>query len=167
MANSPRVEPNRHPVSVIMERQPAPEHRWIDVRWELLGVIPNWPDGADPQQPTRLHEHAGVEQYLYTGFEIRLYRDCTESYWHNLAGKQPSLFVVLREDDDGIPHPFRVTANYDEAGAYMEADGTVMSAPMPEEICRWLERYVAENFHPQEAKIRKRKNWWQESERAK
>ena len=64
---------------------------------------------------------------------IYLFRDAAESYWYNLVGREPSLCVVCRPGNDIELEPFAVTANYDEAGAYMEADDTVFSAPLPPE----------------------------------
>lgn len=104
------------------------------------------------------------EQWLWPGFFVCLYRDSAESYWYNVVGQQPSLFVICRPDEDGELQPHVVSANYDEAGAYMEADDTVFSVPMPPEVFRWLEAFVQEYYRPQPSGKRKRKDWMQESE---
>jgi hypothetical protein len=46
----------------------------------------------------------------------------------------------------------------------MEVSGTVFSAPIPPVIYQWLERYVVENYQPQEPKKRSRMNWTKEGE---
>ena len=88
-----------------------------------------------------------------------LYRDGAESYWHNLVGQHPSLFVICRADGKGEIAPFAVTADYDEAGAHMEADDTVFAVPIPPEIHRWIEEYVIANCHPTPPVKRQRKRW--------
>jgi hypothetical protein len=154
------TEQSHFPVSVIMAHEQITMGQWRVPRWSVVGVIAG--EHAEADEGGRLiHDDAGKQQYIWSGFEIRLYQDASESYWLNLVGQQPSLFIVCREDPvDGGCAPLVVTANYDEAGAYMEADATVMAAPMPPEIYRWLEQYVVENFRPVEGKSRKREAWF-------
>jgi len=160
--NRSGVEETRFPVSVLMAHEQITMGQWSVPRWRVVGVVAGEPDAGDQSEEGRLvHDEDGKQEYLWSGFEIRLYRDATESYWLNLVGQQPSLFVVCREDQtDGRCDPIVVTANYDEAGAYMEADATVMSAPMPPEVYRWLEHYVVEHFQPAEGKSRRREPWF-------
>ncbi len=99
---------------------------------------------------------------LWTGFTLEFFRDGGESYWHTLVGEQQQLFVVCQDDEDGQFTPILVTADYDEAMAYQEADDTILSAPMPEKIYRVLERFVLENYAPSKRKKRKRKKWHDE-----
>ncbi len=156
------VEETRFPVAVMMAHELVAVGQWQVPRWRVVGVLAGVPEAADQAEEGRLvHDEGGMQQYLWSGFEIRLYRDATESYWLNLVGLQPSLFVVCREDQaDGSCVPLVVTANYDEAGAYMEADATVMAAPMPPEVYRWLEQYVVEHYRPVEGKSRRRDAWF-------
>lgn len=166
MSESASVTDTCFPVSVILERRPAKDAApWSRPQWDVVGVVAGEQLSADEAGPVLVHSQEGCDQFLHTGYAVRLHRDSAESYWYNLVGQSPSLFVVCRENDDGDPEPFVVTANYDEAGAYMEADGIVYSTPVPPEIYQWLERYVVENFKPAERKKRKRENWFGESER--
>lgn len=160
------VEQNRFPVSVIMARETAEVGRWRVPRWHVEGVLAGESiGGAQSEGGQLIHQDEERAHYLWSGFAISLYRDSSESYWLNLVGMHPSLFVVCREDPvDGSCAPVVVTANYDEAGAYMEADATVMSTPMPAEVHRWLEQYVMDNFQPVEGKSRKRKKWFGQQE---
>jgi len=93
---------------------------------------------------------------------LEFFRDGGESYWHTLVGEQQQLFVVCQDDEDGQFTPILVTADYDEAMAYQEADDTILSAPMPEKIYQVLERFVLENYAPTQRKKRKRKKWHDE-----
>ncbi len=96
---------------------------------------------------------------LWTGFTLEFYRDGGQSYWHTLIGEQQEIFVVCQDDEDGQFAPILVTADYDEAMAYQEADDTILSTPMPQKIYLALERFILENYTPAEKKRRKRKQW--------
>ena len=67
--------------------------------------------------------------------------------------------MVCQDDENGEFTPILVTADYDEAMAYQEADDTILSAPMPEKVYLALERFVLENYSPVQKKRRKRKQW--------
>lgn len=153
-------------VSVIMQRSDPQQSRWGLAQWTLIGIVAGQTAAEGRGTRTCVRSEDGVEQYLYTGFSLPLYRDGAESYWYNLVGQTPSLFVACREGESGELEPFAVSANYDEAGAYMEADDTVYSTPMPPEIYQWIEQYVAQHFRPQERKKRKRENWSDEPGRS-
>lgn len=160
------VSESEFPVSVIMAREEVEVGMWSTPRWTVVGVVAGLQTPGEEEANGRvIHSQDGRVEYLWSGFVVRLFKDATESYWYNLVGKQPSLFVVCREDvADGSLIPFVVSANYDEAGAYMETDGAVYSTPMPPEVYRWLEEYVVANFRPVERKARKRENWFAENE---
>lgn len=148
------------PVSVIMERRIVHHGQWQLPQWEVVGVVAGEHVGVAQRERSLIRSENGREQFLWTGFSVQLYRDSADSYWHNLVGKTPSLFVICQpQDDDGDLVPYIVSANYDEAGAHMEADGAVFSAPMPPEVYQWLERYVVANYAPREPQKRKRANW--------
>ena len=169
--NAPRPEQaptaDRFPVSVVMERRNATSGRWTFPRWQAVSVVAGHSLAAGRQPSSLIRKDAETEQHLWTGFTVVLHKDSSESYWYNLVGKAPSLFVVCRNTPEGALAPFTVSANYDEAGAYMEADEAVFSVAMPAEVYQWLEQYVVANFKPQERKQRKRKNWLEEAEHVK
>lgn len=156
------MDESEFPVSVIMEREQIQHRSWTVPRWRLVGVVAG--QHIEDQHPgaTVVHDDHGREQLLWTGFRVRLYRDSAESYWYNLVGRTPSLFLICRQDPEGDLIPFMVTANYDEAGAHLEADDEVFSAPIPPEVHDWLERYVMAHYRPEPPKKRKRKDWKEE-----
>lgn len=106
-----------------------------------------------------VHETDTTQHVLWNGLRLEFFRDGGESYWHTLVGDQQELFVVCQDDEDGVFTPILLTADYDEAMAYQEADDTILSAPMPAKIYQVLERFVLENYAPAARKKRKRKNW--------
>jgi hypothetical protein len=46
----------------------------------------------------------------------------------------------------------------------METDDRVYSVPMPEQVHQQVERFVVENYVPEQKKKRKRQQWAEESE---
>ncbi|MGA7801658.1 MAG: DUF3305 domain-containing protein [Gammaproteobacteria bacterium] len=147
------------PVAVVLEREIAVSGRWRVPRWKLLDVVASEGFTVGPGGPA---ERDAAERVVWGGLSLRLFKDSAESYWYNLVGNTPSLFVVLQKDDDDALIPVVVSANYDEAGAHLEGDDTVLSVPMSPAIYRWLEQYVRENYRPQPRKTRKRKPWIEE-----
>lgn len=153
--------PDEFPIAVIMEEGRIERAGWSLPRWRLTGVVAG--DSTTEPGHRTVREEGQVRQLLWTGLRLRLYRDAADSYWHNLVGRKPSLFVICEPDPETGLRPVLVTANYDEAGAYMETDGQVFSAPIPPEIHRVLEEYVMSHYRPQEGKQRKRKGWKHET----
>jgi hypothetical protein len=156
LANQPGDLPASFNVSVILEQQLS---SWGGVSAsEVVGVV------ASVAQEGVIHADEGRRQLLHSGFSLKLYQDEAESYYMNLMGERPAVFVVCRqeEDDEGGLTPLLVTLSYDEASSYMEVDEPVFSVPMPPELYRWVEAFVLRNFVPREKKRRKRENWTEE-----
>jgi len=142
-----------------MRRRVVRQGRWSTPSWDALAVMPadQVPAGSLRREVVR---DAGEEQhYLFRGLSLSLFKDGAESYWYNLVGDNPSLFVLCHEDPDGSPEPFSVTANADEASAGIEGDDGVYATPIAPAIYSVVERFVLEHFQPREKKMRKRKNW--------
>lgn len=154
------VQPDiRFPLSTVMERSQVQRGPWRMPVWRLIGFVAGEAVTGDSPRQLCVHNDAGREQWLWTGLSVALYRDCVESYWYNLVGRQPSLFLICREDAAGELFPFCVTADYDEAGGHMEADDQVFSAALPPELHIQLEAFVMEHYRPQLPGKRTRANW--------
>lgn len=151
------------PVRVLMRRLEGKHSPWGIPRWELLAVLPDSGD-AKGLQRRLIHEAEGQCDFEWTGLQVLLYRDAAESYWYNLVGREPSLFVICRPGEDTDLEPFAVSANYDEAGAYMETDDTVFSAPLPAAFVPQLEEFVMTHYRPVEPHKRRRRDWAGEAE---
>lgn len=153
---------SRWPVRILMRRREDEDSPWGIPQWDLLAVLP---DNDPPLVPQRRLVHGGPGQrdFEWTGLEVPLFRDAAESYWYNLVGREPSLFVVCRPGADVELEPFAVSANYDEAGAYMEADDTVFSAPLPAGLVAELEEFVMTHYRPVEPRRRRRRDWASEA----
>lgn len=149
----------RFPVSAVMEVTEVQRGPWRTPVWRLVGFVAGQAVAGGSPQRLPVHRDAGQVQWLWTGLSVALYRDSAESYWYNLVGRQPSLFLICRENAAGELVPFRVTADYDEAGAHMEADDQVFSAALPPELHIQLEAFVIQHYRPQLPGKRKRTNW--------
>lgn len=131
---------------------------------EVIGVVsrPSPTDSGIGKQ--LIHSDADSEQFLWTGFAIELHRDAAESYYFNLMGEKPSVFVISRLER-GRLQPFLVTCSYDEADSYMEVDEAVAAVAMPPEIYRSCEAFVLAYYVPEKRRKRKRNNWKQDPTR--
>lgn len=147
-------------VGVLLERREKTlSSGFVHPVWTLIDIVLRPESGGNLREKTVVMEAEQVKRVLWTGFEINFYRDGGESYWHTLVGEQQQIYVVCQDDDEDELIPLLVTADYDEAMAYHEADDTVLSTPMMAEIYQVLERFVLENYAPEQKRRRKRKQW--------
>lgn len=155
------------PVSIVLHKRMIEGKFWSVPSWSLEAVLVGHELSAEIAgepliQATQASDtgEQGQDHFLWGGYAVTLYRDACERYWHALIGEKPLIYVVLREDEaDGTIEPALVTIDYDEATAHCETDAEVLTAPIPGEFYRLMERYVLEHYRPQEFKKRKRKNW--------
>lgn len=159
MQPTPLFSENTVPLSLVVQRCEVQVGRWTTPRWELLGIVAGAHVKAETADGVDMQTSIGCTCHVWTDLEISLYKDAAESYWHNLLSEQPCLFVICRPDEQDELQPCVVTADQNEAAAYMEADDTVLTAPMPAEIYQWLEHFVVQYCQPQEQKKRQPKNW--------
>jgi len=150
------------PVSAILQTRQVQQGAWKVPHWELIGFVAGNPAGATRPESTLIRSEAGVQQWLWRGLQVCLCRDSAESYWYNLVGRRPSLFLICRSGPDGQLLPCSVSADYDVASAHMEADDTVFAAAMPPEVHVWLEHYVMKYYRPRVHEKRKRTSWTEE-----
>jgi hypothetical protein len=156
MVAGPRVS---IPVAVILGRRTVARGGWNVPSWHAVGVVAgeNLP-GRDTRAVPVLKSD-DEEQFLWGGLNVELYRDATEAYWSNLVGRQPALFILCSQKEDGMLEPRSVTADMHEAGSSMEGDDQVLSAAIPAEVYHQLERFVVEHHRPEVKRKRKRTDW--------
>lgn len=123
--------------------------------WRLVGLVAGSSSGETADGRCVRRDEEG-EDYLWTGFPLRLDRGAVESYWFNLVSEKPSLFVICRPVPDPGLAPTLVTPDQDLASAHMEADDTVFSAAMPAEVVPQLEQFVMAHYRPQPRADRRR-----------
>lgn len=154
-----KLAPDRVAVSIILERRQRQRGRWPFVDWQVVGVVAGQRFAQDRLKCALVHSDEQSAQYLWSGLDLTLYRDSAESYWYNLVGKQPSLFVICAPRGGHAMAPLVISADYNEAAAHMETNAKVLTTPIPPEVYRWLEEYVLNNYVPQEPKKRQRQKW--------
>ncbi len=155
------------PVSIVMQHRRIENNIWTSEKWEVEAVVAGGKDTDD--EPVRSISRIGTddEKYIWSNYQINLFKDEAESYYFNIISETPYVFVVCRDEEDGSQlTPFNVSVNYDEAASYMELDDQVFQVTMPPEIYRWVEAYVINNYVPVKKKKRKLENWKDETKRA-
>jgi len=155
------------PVSIVMEHRLIENNVWASEKWEVEAVIAGG-QGAE-NVPERMISRigSGDEKYIWSNYQINLFKDEAESYYFNIISDTPFVFVVCRDEgNDGQLIPFNVSVNYDEAASYMELDEQVFQVAMPPEIYRWVEAYVVNNYVPLKKKKRKWENWKDNDEKS-
>ena len=155
MTAGPRVS---LPVAVIMGRRMVAGRGWAVPSWRVVGVVAGAGLPGGEARGTPVHHDAEEEHFLWGGLRLELYRDAAESYWVNLTGAQPSLFVLCTEADGGLV-PRQVTADQNDACSGVEGDDRVFAAAIPPEVYKRLEAFVIEHHTPREKRKRRRVDW--------
>jgi hypothetical protein len=127
----------------------------------VVGVVA----GDRGRDESLIRSDSGGRQLLCPGFRLRLHKDEAESYYMNLTGDHPSIFVVCSEDEEERLQPSLVTLSYDEVSSYMEVEDAVFSVPMPPELYRWIEAFVLQYYVPERRKKRKLDRWKEQTSR--
>lgn len=154
------------PVSIVMQHRRIENNIWQSEKWEVEAVIAGGGNTRDAPERTISRMGDGDEKYIWSNYQINLFKDEAESYYFNIISDTPYVFIICQdEEDDGQLIPFNVSVNYDEAASYMELDEQVFQVPMPPEIYRWLEIFVVNNYVPVKKKKRKLENWKDESKK--
>lgn len=147
------------PVGVVLARKLIQRSGWSLANWEAVSVLvgERFADGESQRVPLR--EGDGEVQYLWDGLRVNFYRDAAETYWFNLTGTRPSLFIICSEEDGGELVPIDVTADHEESTSAVESDYKAFAVPIPPEMIGQLEEFVMTHFKPPQRRKRKREDW--------
>jgi len=148
------MNPPVFPVAVIMEKRRL-DNRWVPEKWEPAGVVPDVTGHSE--QGLCIVKGPGREQFLYPGFELKLFNDEIEGYYLNISSPEPKVFVMWRMSEQDRAIPFVVTLSYHEAARMMDGGESVDAVAMPADIAAWLSDYVHAHYKPEPKKVRKRK----------
>lgn len=142
------------PLGVVIRRTPGAT-RWAKWAWRAVAVLP----GAGAAAWRVLREEDGATEYHAATCPLELHGAETEAYLHGLSTKVPSVYVVLRDNDDPA-RPLEVvlvTASPYEAQDYADnGEDIVEKVPMPEGLVAWARDFVAEHHQDEEFKKRRR-----------
>lgn len=157
--------PTHMPVCVIMQAQVSTSP-WAEEIWSALAVTVSAQTEDQSILPREILQHQDKRHVLYPGFQLTLYKDECESYYHNLMSPQPGCFVIADSDNQqGCPIPLMVSMSFDEAHAYLEGDADIFAVPIPPELYKWTEQFVLQNYFPEQRKKRKNVEWKQDGGR--
>jgi len=143
-------------VGVVVEKR-VPKSQWIDELWVPVAVV----SGATGFKPgDEMMRGEGFVRYFAGHAELYCHAAEAEAYAHNLDGREPALYVVLRRDEDG-PLPWMVqtvTASPYEAQDFEDsAEDLVERVIIPHGILEALIDFVEAHHVERPFKKRKRK----------
>lgn len=152
------------PIGVIMAKE-AFDNPWADHIWKANGIALEFPSDI---RWKKLSSSEKSTHYIVSS-ELQLFRGETESYLSNINDKEPSIYVILREDDDGddvasddlgedVPLEVHlVTASPFEAQDYLDTgEDIVERIPLPEALLAQIKTFIAEHHEDEKFKKRKR-----------
>lgn len=149
----------------IVMRKEFIDNPWQSYRWTLDEVVfdigqfsHKTPDYVLSNRPaTCMRRDDKSEQWLFTGFELELFKDEAEGYYLNAISTNPAWFVMWRledhpDGDDPIAVPHFLSVSYNEAGRLLDGGETVENVPLDSETSAWLSNFVQENYKPEPKK---------------
>ncbi len=145
-------------VSVLTSHEPVTGNAWISERWRVLGVVAEDPGRVDAPRREQVRIGPEGEHYRWSGFALELRANEADSYYHNLIGGNPSIYVLAQEEPDGELIPQGVTIDYVEALAYAEFGNEGLAVPMPPEIYRTVEQFVLDHYVPEEPRSKRKRD---------
>jgi hypothetical protein len=152
------------PIGIMMVRKLVRRAAWSLPHWEATGVLAGEQFADAQRSRTLAFEAPDLQHYLYRGFRLELFRDAAETYWYNLTGERPSLFVICLKEDGEELVPTLVTADHEVAQAAVEKDAAAFAVAIPPEIHAEIERVVLENYRPEPPRKRKQHKWLKEED---
>lgn len=146
-------------VGVVIERR-ALKSRWQKESWYPVAIIAG---GAELPDWSEMVRGEGWTRYYAGRLPLILHRKDTHAYREALASEPPHAYVVLRENDDDIEHPYRpllVTASPYEAECYIEhGNDIVEKVPLENALVAWLANFVDRHHVEEPFYKRKRKDY--------
>lgn len=144
-------------LTVLFARVTVEGNRWIDHRWEMVGLTLGTPGAGDDASADDAH-------VLRACPPLELHGDEAEGYLQNVLADEPSLFFMLRADEDAEaagadvpPRVAAVTASFHEAARWLDGGAIVERLPLPVGWQEAIERYGRANLKPPEKKRPKRR----------
>ena len=134
-------------LGVVMRRSPGvtPWSKWV---WRATAVLP----GAGEASWKLLREERDVREYHASTHDLWLYVSDAEAYAHELQAQTPSIYVILRDVEDGddgeMPiHVLKVTASPYEAQDYSDSgEELVERVAMPAAVLEWVRGFVEQHY---------------------
>ena len=143
------------PLGIVLRKSPGVT-RWAKWAWKAVAVLP----GAGPANWRELRRDGDIVEYHSATVSLEFFRTDTEAYLTELSTKEPSIYVVMRDDPDPTtPCPYEVvlaTASPFDGQDYADnSEDYVELVPMPEGIKALVQEWI--DLHHEEEKFVKRK----------
>lgn len=140
------------PLGIVIRKKPG-STRWAKWVWQVRAVLP----GAGPANWVEMRREGDTVEYHAGTVSLQLFAADTEAYLHGLSAREPSVFVILRQNQ--ATHPLDVllaTVSPYEAQDYADSgEELVEKVPMPPALRAWVEDFIERHHH--EAAFVKRK----------
>ncbi len=144
------------PIGIVLRRMPGVT-RWQKFAWKAVAVLPGAPQ-ADWKELRR--EGDWVEYHAAT-VALDLHGADTEAYLNAISDAQPSVFVVMRQEQTGAdarPSIVLATASPYEAQDYADSGEEIIEkVPMPEGLIAWVRDFV-EKHHVEEEFVKRKRD---------
>lgn len=144
------------PLGVVVRRAPGVT-RWAKFSWTVSSVLP----GAAAADWKVLRTEGDVTEFHAATLPLTLYVSDAEAYAHELQAREPSVYVVLRPNEQTNDLPWSValvTASPYEAQDYCDsAEELVEKIKMPEGLHHWIASFV-DTYYEEEAFVKRRRD---------
>ena len=144
------------PVGVVVKRTLGVT-RWAKYAWRASAILP----GAGKADWKVLRTEGDVTEFHAATLPLTLYVSDAEAYAHELMTREPSVYAVLRQNEDATDLPWKValvTASPYEAQDYCDsAEELVEKIPMPDGLHAWIADFV-ETYYEEEAFVKRRRD---------
>ena len=142
------------PLGVIIRRLPGAT-RWAKWVWKPVSVLP----GAAPENWKVLRQEDDAVEFHAATVDLELFRSDTEAYLTALSETIPSVYVILRENEEpASDHPLdvlMVTASPYEGQDYADTgEEIVEKVPMPPGLVAWIHEFI-ERHHVEEEFVKR------------
>lgn len=140
------------PLGIVIRKSPGVT-RWAAWAYKAVAVLP----GAGPADWAELRREGDVVEYHAATCPLELHHTQTEAYLTGLADAVPAIYVVMRDEGDGL-EVLLATASPYEAQDYQDSgEELVEKVPMPGGLIAWI-RDFANAHHEEEAFIKRRRD---------
>ena len=145
------------PVGVVVRRAPGAT-RWAKWAWRAVAVLP----GAGPADWRELRREDDAVEFHAGTLMMDLYRTDTEAYLVALSNDPPSVYVVMRANEDAGTDTemdlIAVTASPYEAQDHTDTGEEIVEPlPMPPGLIAWVREFV-ERHHVDEVFIKRKRD---------
>ncbi len=143
------------PLGVVVRRTPGAT-RWAKFAWKATAVLP----GAGEADWKVLRTEENATEFHAATLPLTLYVSDAEAYAHELQTRAPSVYAVLRQNEQTGDHPWKValvTASPYEGQDYCDSsEELVEKIVMPEGLRAWITDFV-DTYYEEEAFVKRRR----------